>query len=109
MHGNTFYSFLNEGNPSKNSKLKEKSKIENILIMARQILQDILAWNREENSITSYREIVTGSNSVNRLGLVLKQFCVSSWNTVDSSPDWYSVSNVSYMGLKLCRIVTIIN
>ena len=77
--------------------------------MARQIVQDILSWKKEENSITSYREIVTGQNSVNRLALVLKQFCVSVWNSVDSSSDWYSVSNVCYIGLKLCRIIVIVN
>jgi len=53
--------------------------------MAKQIVQDVLSWKREENSITSYKEIVTGQNSVNRLALVLKQFCVSVWNSVDNS------------------------
>ena len=28
MHGNTFYSFLNDGNTSKSSKFKEKGKAE---------------------------------------------------------------------------------
>lgn len=108
MHGNTFYSFLNDNIPTKN-KAKDKSKIDNILIMARQIAHDIINWKKEEKVITNFREIVTGSNSVNRLTLVLKQFCVSVYNTVDPTPDWYAVSNICYIGLKLCRIMVIVN